>query len=361
MERHAVHTLGDFSLIQWSRIANSIRRNCQHTTGQDCQVAIGIKETGGQLQPGFPVARIYLPKKRGRVSQNRRLADEIEVRLKTKPGSYQRICLGIDVDCLASFEANAKRRHSSQSNSVGNNGLGDANLTVRTDSPVRADGIVQWLDDAGQRHWGIITVAHLFDQIRQRTLSIRLAPRLRVRCQRLIKGSKRSGYDVAILWIRQPSAMILDRLEQWTCQANDNRAGLEFSQCDLLAPPLSTAALIQAIDERISGKTFGTSPAAPFTPTEFFPNGVVVSGRKLAHCVKVHGQRRNVFPPGTSGALWTLGDHWACMQAASKQPDSQIGLGQPLDQLLSWLRNRGTDARGHRWSTLQLVAVRTLE
>lgn len=359
MEHHAVQALGDFSVSQWSRIATSIRRQCQITSGQNCQIAIGIKETDGQLRRGCPVARIYLPHKRARVPLGQRLPGQVEVRLRTASGGFRRVSLGTDVDHLSRFEVNALRGNTRQSLTLGGRHPDESALQVRGERVARADGIVQWLDKSGHPQWGVMTVAHLFDQADQRAFSVRLTSQLRVHCQRLIKGSKRSGYDVAILWIKQPSSMILERLERWTCETNSKQGDLAFSKCPVLPEPPSTAAVIQAIDDRVSGRTHGTRPAEPFTPTEFFPNGMFVDGRKLLHCVKAQGHRLDVFPPGTSGALWTIGGHWACMQSASRRPDYQVGIGQPLSELLRWLRSRGSDARGHRWSTLQLVAVRT--
>jgi hypothetical protein len=307
---------------QWRRVTRSVKRQVRNLTGKPVEIGIGRKYANG-IPFGRRVAiRVYVPRKRQRVSSAKRIPGLFRIRLKRPDGKYDLLKIRSDVDSLADYVPTSAR--------------------VRLGTRTATTGLLlRWNDAKGAVKWGFATVGHLFDDTSRRVASVRVHSTAKFQCRLFKNAPKRKRVDVAVLRIVGSRKEIERKLQD----------------CDLISKSnLSVIKLMRvrqvhraAIDRR-RGRTVSPDGDQVFTGEEVFPDGFLLGTRRLDDCIRVAQARNDTFKQGTSGAHWCFGSRVACMQVGGKANEFCEGIGQPMDSLLPWIRS----TLGH---SVKVVAV----
>jgi hypothetical protein len=308
---------------QWLRVVRTAKRQIRERTSQDCDIGLGRKFRNDRPY-GWQIAlRIYLPKKRKRVARSRLIPRHLEIRLKRNDGKFDLLRIRTDVESRSRFLPTG------------------FNVKLSDRGRATTGVLFRWSDPGEPARWGLVTVAHLFDGTRRRTTSVRLDNRTRLSCRRLRTASRRSGLDAAALQI------VGDAAETESLLIG---CGLISDRRSAAIRPLTTRQVQQAAVGHRRGRTFPPGASHVFTGEEIFPDGFRLGERSLDSCVRVSQSTDDVFQKGTSGSYWRFGRRAACLQVGGRKPGWREGIGQPLAEILHWLRKRISD-------TVEIVSV----
>ena len=299
-----------FSSREWSRVADSARRQVKQITGKDCDIGIGRKFRSGRPY-GWQVAiRVYLPRKRKQVAESKLIPSHFQIRLK-RGKRFVLLKIRSDVDSRSDFRPTAS--------------------VVRLGSRRFAAGaLLRWLEDA-EICWGFLTVAHEFDGTSRTFAAVRASSTQVFDCRLLDVAPENRNLDAAIMQIKgQPQEIVDDLID----------AGLID---DPNPPPVSlqrVSAVKTAAIEHRSGRTYPPGASWRFKGEEVFPNGFLLGNRRLDDCIRVGQSQHGVFKAGTSGSMWKFGRRVSCLQAGGRRPNFEDGIGQPYSKIMKWVRQK---------------------
>ena len=295
---------------QWRRIAKSAKRHVRKLTGEAIEIGIGRKYANGKPSGRRVAIRVYVPRKRKRVSRTKRIPECFRIKLKRADGKFDLVRIRSDVDSLADYVPTS--------------------ATVRLGARTAATGLLlRWRDANGSVGWGFATVGHLFDGTSRRVASVRVHSTTKFQCRLVKNAPKRKHFDLAVLRIVGRQAEIEGKLKD----------------CDLIStsnPPaialMSVRQVHRAATDRRRGRTVSPHGDRAFTGEEVFPDGFLLGTRRLDDCIRVGQARSDTFKQGTSGANWCFGTKVACVQVGGRATEFQEGIGQPMDCFLPWIR-----------------------
>jgi hypothetical protein len=313
MQTLTIQRYGDLNQAQWRRVIRTAKRRVRQLTGQDCEIGLGRKYRGGR-PCGWQIAlRVYLPRKRTRVTPAKRIPNPFQIRLRGRDGRYVLLRIRSDVESLADFVPTCGR--------------------VRLGRRQAAAGFVlQWFDHQDRRQWGLATVAHLFDTTRRRLVSVRLDASTRFRCRLLADAPPRSGLDLAILQIIDPPPQhVAETLLERGVIERDPPAAVRL---------MPTRQVHRAALGHRRGRTFFPAGSAAFVGEEVFPDGFRLGKRRVDDCIRVVGAEPGAFSEGTSGAYWRFGRTPACLQLGGRAGRFREGIGQPFHRCRDWIREQ---------------------
>ena len=316
MRTLTISRYSDLSDDQSRRVAARAERRVKQITGKRCQIGIGPKYTGGRSTPQLSV-RVYLDQKLDRVAESRRLPDDFQIRLRRLDGRYDVVRIATDVEPLTDFVPTGVR-------------------AKHRDGEATTGWLVRWIEE-DEVGWGFLVPAHFFAGTRLRNVTVRADRSTRFLCRRRATAQKRDRVDVAVVQIRGRQDEIETKLmaTEWIDSLAPRR--LKFA---------STRVVHRNAVRQRRGTMFAVKWNRAFTAEEIFPNGFRLGGRILDDCIRVGQARRETFRPGTSGSMWRLSADVACLQVGGRQPDFREGIGQPIDRISRWFRERfGDQAR----------------
>ncbi|WP_417375655.1 hypothetical protein [Gimesia maris] len=310
MKTISVHRYSDLKKWQWLRVISTIKKQVKEIAGEDCYVGIGRKYRQDKAYGWQIAARIYLQRKRKRVTAKKRIPPSFHVRLQRNDGGYDTIKIRSDVE--SAFNQTGRR-------------IALLNATTGY--------LVRWIDENNFRRWGFITVAHIFDDTQIRSVSIQISNSVRVDCQvRAVSGAQ-SGIDAAILEIRQQQGGGHPETALHSAGLITNTNPPKIST--LTTPQIQSLSL-----SRSNGCTY--PPVRKFNfecENEQFPYGVPLGRRTLQNCIVVRQENADVFKVGTSGSLWTINGFPACMQVGGRPNNYDVGLGQSFHFIAPWIKS----------------------
>ncbi len=310
MQTLSVTKYDQLSEREWARVADTARLHVLEITGKDCDIGIGRKFRGGKPYGWQISLRVYLPRKRKRVAKSKQIPARFQIRLK-RGKRFVLVEIRSDVDSRSDFVPTG--------------------ATVKLGSRIfSTGGLLRWRED-GQTQWGFLTVAHEFDASSRRRTRVRVSETEVFDCELLFTASSNRNLDSAVMKILGDAPQIVEDLID---------AGLIEHADPLPVSLLRTGEVKRAAIERKRGRTYPPGGSHPFIGEDVFPNGFLLGQRRLDDCIRVGQQDRNVFAPGTSGALWRFGRRAACMQAGGRAPDFEDGIGQPYAAMMTWVRGK---------------------
>ena len=276
MRTITISRYSDLTSREWSRVIASAKRQVNRITEERCEIGLGRKFRGNQPY-GWQIAlRVYVSRKRKRVARSKRIPRHFHIRLRQRNGRYKIVRIRSDVDSRSDFIPTG----------------GIARLGARRKAT--AGSLIRWRS-SGTTKWGFLTVAHLLDNTSLKTTFVSVASKVFV-CRLLRKAPVHSNLDVAIVEVRsvRGGEDIDDALIECNLMGTTRLTSVEL---------LTTAQVERAVSARRNGRTFPPGKSHAFKCEEFFPDGFLLGGRRLDHCIRVRQSTANVFKQGTSGSF----------------------------------------------------------
>lgn len=296
---------------QWRRVTKSAKRQVRNLTGKSTEIGIGRKYANGNPLGRRVAIRVYVPRKRQRVSSAKRIPGHFRIRLRRRDGRYDLLKIRSDVDSLADYVPTSAR--------------------VRLGTRTATTGLLlRWNDAKGSVSWGFATVGHLFDDTSRRIASVRVHSTTKFQCRLIKNAPRRKRVDVAILRIVGSHKEIVRKLMDCDLIGKSNPSSIK---------PLSVRQVHRAAIGRRRGRSVSPDGDRVFLGEEVFPDGFLLGTRRLDDCIRVAQARSDTFKQGTSGAHWCFGSRVACVQVGGKATEFREGIGQPMGSLLPWIRS----------------------